>query len=365
MAAEHYDAYLSHGHGDAAWAHKLAENLERLGIRVFLDAWELVAGDLIAVRLQDGLAAAGAVVFVVSPESVGRGWVNEEFAAAVAAAAAGRQRLIPVLYGEVALPPLVAARLYVDFRQVDDPAAYEATVSELAAAIRGQPVRERPVPPSSAGVDAKQVESRVLAGGISADLVDPDRGIPREEDDLGVSTYVAMMATAIARKDTKLPLSIGLFGEWGSGKSYFMGLLRKQVKELASSGDPAYNSGIVQIGFNAWSYADANLWASLGDEIFRQLAGPTDEEEEAEDRERRERLRTWLADEQGRIKELEAAKAAATTEVAKLRGELERREHDRANSALTLLRATVQAVQTDKHTSRRTDQRLGEARAER
>jgi Trypsin-like peptidase domain len=40
--------------------------------------------------------------------------------------------------------------------------------------------------------------SRVLAGGISADLVDPDRGIPREEDDLGVSTYVAMMATAIA-----------------------------------------------------------------------------------------------------------------------------------------------------------------------
>jgi hypothetical protein len=199
--------------------------------------------------------------------------------------------------------------------------------------------------------DAQQVERKVLAGGISADLVDPDRGIPREEDDLGVSTYVAMMATAIAKKDTKLPLSIGLFGEWGSGKSYFMGLLRKQVKELASSGDPAYNSGIVQIGFNAWSYADANLWASLGDEIFRQLAGPTDEEEEAEDRERRERLRTWLADEQGRVKELEAAKAAATTEVAKLRGELQSREHDRRNSALTLLRATVQALQADEQTA--------------
>ncbi len=130
-----------------------------------------------------------------------------------------------------------------------------------------------------------------------------------------------------------------------------MGLLRKQVKELASSGDPAYNSGIVQIGFNAWSYADANLWASLGDEIFRQLAGPTDEEEEAEDRERRERIRTWLADEQGRVKELEAAKSAATAEVAKLRGELEKREHDRANSALILLRATVQAVHADEQTT--------------
>ena len=167
--------------------------------------------------------------------------------------------------------------------------------------------------------EAQQVEYRVLAGGISADLVDPDRGIPKEEDDLEVSTYVAMMATAIARKDTKLPLSIGLFGEWGSGKSYFMGLLRKQVQELASSGDPAYYSGIVQIGFNAWSYADANLWASLGDEIFRELAGPTDEEEGAEERRRREELRIWLADEQGRVKELEAAKAAATAEVVKLR----------------------------------------------
>ena len=106
---------------------------------MFLDAWELVAGDLIAVRLQKGLAAAGAVVFVVSPELVGRGWVNEEFAAAVAGAAAGRQRLVPVLAGEVTLPPLVASRLYIDFRDIDSPAGYEARLRELAAAIRGVP----------------------------------------------------------------------------------------------------------------------------------------------------------------------------------------------------------------------------------
>jgi TIR domain/CHAT domain len=146
MAAEGYDAFVSYGHGDAEWVHALADNLERLGLHVFLDAWELVAGDLIAVRLQEGLAAAGAVVFVVSAESVGRGWVNEEFAAAVAAAAAGRQRLIQVLAGDVALPPLVASRLYVDFRYADSPAAYEAKVRELAAAVRGQPGGVRPEP---------------------------------------------------------------------------------------------------------------------------------------------------------------------------------------------------------------------------
>ena len=138
--------FVSYGHGDAVWARTLADNLVRLGLRVFLDAWELVAGDLIAVRLQEGLAAAGVVVFVVSPDSVGRGWVNEEFAAAVAGAVSGGQRLIPVLAGEVASPPLVAGRLYVDFRHVDSPAEYEAKVRELAAAVRGQPSAVRPVP---------------------------------------------------------------------------------------------------------------------------------------------------------------------------------------------------------------------------
>jgi tetratricopeptide (TPR) repeat protein len=142
--AERYDAFVSYGHGDAVWVRILAENLERLGLRVFLDAWELVAGDLIAVRLQEGLHAADAVVFAVSAHSVGRGWVNEEFAAAVASAAGGRQRLIPVLTGEVSLPPLVASRVYVDFRDVDDPAGYEAKVRELAAAIRGVPAASRP-----------------------------------------------------------------------------------------------------------------------------------------------------------------------------------------------------------------------------
>ena len=146
MVADGYDAFVSYGHGDARWVRTLAGNLERLGLHVFLDAWELVAGDLIAVRLQQGLAAAGAVVFVVSAESVGRGWVDEEFAAAIEAATAGRQRLIPVLAGEVALPPLVASRLYIDFRNVDDPAGYAAKVRELAAAVRGHPAASRPEP---------------------------------------------------------------------------------------------------------------------------------------------------------------------------------------------------------------------------
>ena len=102
--------------------------------------------------------------------------------------------------------------------------------------------------------EAAKIRRRVLAGGHTADLVDPERGIPLDRDDLGVATYVTMLASLIAHRDTPLPLSIGLFGQWGSGKSYFMGLLRQRVDDLASRGVADYHRDIVQIGFNAWTY---------------------------------------------------------------------------------------------------------------
>lgn len=111
-----------------------------------------------------------------------------------------------------------------------------------------------------------------LAGGVSNDLVDPTKGIALTDDRLDFAAWVSMVATVIVDQRTPPPLSIGVFGEWGSGKSYFMGLLREQVRTLAGSANPGYCAEVAQIGFNAWHYADSNLWASLGDEIFRQLS---------------------------------------------------------------------------------------------
>ena len=92
-------------------------------------------------------------------------------------------------------------------------------------------------------------------------------------DQLNFDAYVTMLATMIARESTAMPVSIGLFGEWGSGKSYFMELLRQKVETLAT-GEGPYLREIVPITFNAWSYADTNLWASLAAEFFEQLGAP-------------------------------------------------------------------------------------------
>ena len=46
---------MSYGHEDAAWVRMLAGNLHRAGCGVFFDEWELVGGDRVAGRLEEGI----------------------------------------------------------------------------------------------------------------------------------------------------------------------------------------------------------------------------------------------------------------------------------------------------------------------
>ncbi|MGH3914254.1 MAG: toll/interleukin-1 receptor domain-containing protein, partial [Pseudonocardiaceae bacterium] len=136
--------FISYAHEDEAWVRVLAENLHRAGRDVFFDRWEVVGGSRLSERLQQGLASSNVVVLVVSRAAVGKSWWQEEFAAAMAAAVAGVQRLIPVVLDDVPLPPFVAGRVWVDFRHLDAPAQYEARFVDLLKAVQGVPLGDRP-----------------------------------------------------------------------------------------------------------------------------------------------------------------------------------------------------------------------------
>jgi hypothetical protein len=86
-------------------------------------------------------------------------------------------------------------------------------------------------------------------------------------DQLGVQGEVNALCEVLIDPDVKPPLAVGLFGEWGTGKSFFMEKMRERVHARKQS-------NIVQIRFNAWHYADTSLWASLAIEIFERLADP-------------------------------------------------------------------------------------------
>ncbi len=108
------------------------------------------------------------------------------------------------------------------------------------------------------------------------------------EDLLGIAEDIGPLAKLIASKYSIPPLSIGLFGDWGSGKSFFMRKLKSQVefisRRVRNSGimqkDAAFYKHIVQIEFNAWHYSSGNLWASLMDHIWKNLGKPDKEDTE-------------------------------------------------------------------------------------
>ena len=217
-------------------------------------------------------------------------------------------------------------------------AELDVTAAELRQIVRDAARQETSGEPQEAWDALLPAEPLYLAGGIDTDRVDPNLGIPLSQDDLGFGVWASMFATIIADEDTEMPLSIGIFGAWGAGKSYFMGLLRSEIDRL--TGSPGR---VAQIGFNAWHYADTNLWASLGDEIFRQLAGPKVSAEET-----RRRLRQELEEGQAERVQLQARTAEAKQQTARLEKELRKAAAERRQKAGDLLTAVRQSDELKK-----------------
>ncbi|MGD8925262.1 MAG: P-loop NTPase fold protein, partial [Thioalkalispiraceae bacterium] len=122
--------------------------------------------------------------------------------------------------------------------------------------------------------------SETVFAGYAADSAE------EKEDLLGIKRDVNAICSILAARHVPLPLSLGLFGDWGTGKTFFMNRMHDQIELLAdkSKGLPpdqtAYSPNIVQIRFNAWHYIDANLWASLVthilDSLYNYLLGKPD-----------------------------------------------------------------------------------------
>jgi len=219
-----YDVFVSYAHVDASWVMDLAGNLERLGLRVWLDQWELVPGQLVATRLQEGLSRAATVVAVVSRRWVESGWCGEEFAAAVAGAATKGRPLIPVLLGEVELPEFIASRYYFDFRHVVARDEYEALLRQLRLAVRGTPAARRPavgeplVMPGSVTYrpnGPSYAELRVGAAEVVLNTTETAASCPPLAADQAFAQHLWTLQRARARADSGLATRRTPAGEGG------------------------------------------------------------------------------------------------------------------------------------------------------
>ncbi|MDJ0816724.1 MAG: P-loop NTPase fold protein [Desulfobacterales bacterium] len=83
---------------------------------------------------------------------------------------------------------------------------------------------------------------------------------PSTSDELGRRPYANALARMVLHKQTVPPLSVGIHGPWGKGKSSFMAQIREELGEVGKAAE----TPIVTVDFNAWRYDDATqVWAGL------------------------------------------------------------------------------------------------------
>ncbi|MFC6155249.1 P-loop NTPase fold protein [Kribbella jiaozuonensis] len=117
-------------------------------------------------------------------------------------------------------------------------------------------------------IDTAQGGRRLVIPSITGDAVE---GRP---DLLEIDGDAQALAALIASKQLEPPLAVGLYGEWGSGKTFFMKRVQKNIDLLAARSraeEAVFHSGIEHVWFSAWHYAEGNLWASLLHHVFASL----------------------------------------------------------------------------------------------
>jgi hypothetical protein len=103
---------------------------------------------------------------------------------------------------------------------------------------------------------------------------------PAVEDALHFSEMVDILH-GVLRDPPRLPFTIGIFGEWGSGKSTLMDMIRRRLMD----------EHVKTVWFNAWKYdAKEVMWNALIQKIFYTMQHDPEVEQREDKEEFRERV---------------------------------------------------------------------------
>ena len=127
-----YDVFLSHNAKDKPRVRRLAERLKQAGLRVWFDEWNVRSGDIIALKVDEGLEHSRVLMLCSSPNALASGWVALERSTAIHRDPSNEgRRFIPLLLADCELPDTLRRYKYVDFRE-----EAEAALTEVLATAR-------------------------------------------------------------------------------------------------------------------------------------------------------------------------------------------------------------------------------------
>ena len=156
-------AFFSYARSDAAFVLKVAQQLRRLGRKVWVDQLDIPKGARWDEAVEGALRASPCLMVVLSPASVKSQNVLDE----VAFALDEKRPVLPILLQPVVLPFRLKRLQYIDFTG-DYDAAFEQMVAALDAEPTPAAAPPPPAPSSSMPPPARPVTSAAPPGGLAA-----------------------------------------------------------------------------------------------------------------------------------------------------------------------------------------------------
>ena len=109
--------FISYSHNDKAFVDRLATQLVRRNVNVWLDRWELSVGDSIVERVQEAVDGASALLVILSKASVASEWCKKELSAGLLRELEERRVVVmPLLLEECDVPVFARGKMFADFR---------------------------------------------------------------------------------------------------------------------------------------------------------------------------------------------------------------------------------------------------------
>ncbi len=108
--------FLSHQSNDKPFSRLLKHNMERHGVKVWIDESDLRAGKRLSPTIHREIRNSDGFVVVITKKSVNSSYVNWEIEEAVEERIHRKSlKIIPILYKRTAIPELLRSYRYIDF----------------------------------------------------------------------------------------------------------------------------------------------------------------------------------------------------------------------------------------------------------
>ena len=267
--------FVSYSHDDQSQVRLLMTNLQPLLqsglISVISEKQQLEPGARWSDEIAKQLDEADIFLAMISPKYLESDFATREAAEAIRKSEQGHIRVVPIILRSAdwtGTPLAKFQALPQDARPIlgrrDSNKAWAEVVAGLSSLVENLLGEEFPT----------NVSTEQTFAGYTADTL-------QGKDLLGRQKLIFDVAQWLSVRGLQTPLAIGLFGDWGSGKSFFMQRLQEEIDAIARRAatrenedlETAFCSHIVQVTFNAWLYSDSDIWPSLASAVFKAVAG--------------------------------------------------------------------------------------------